>query len=93
MKDYLKSHDSLLVDLLEGSVVGVSGEGHVTYVHNVIQLVMKGVGPGSALQQAVILSLPVLCLAVTAHWGSAPPPLMREKLAAVVTGLFDHFNR
>ena len=44
LKEYLKSHESLLMDLLDGSLVGVCGEEYVTYTLDVMQLVMRGGG-------------------------------------------------
>lgn len=96
--------ESLLLDLLSGSLSQLSGDGHVTsdddhvtstdsHVTYACDLVRAVMTSGAAqLREAVILSLPLLLRTVTGFWGTALPPVPREKLVAIMCSLFDHFN-
>lgn len=83
--------ESLLLDLLNASLSQQQRGGHMTFTHGVIAAILKA--ESSQLEEARLLSLPMLFRAVTSHWGTTYPHVVREKLVCLVSGLFQSFNR
>ncbi len=83
--------ESLLTDLIQASMFQLGGDGHVTYTHDVIAMIMEGDHP--KLAQAVVTSMPHLFAAATSYWGHTPPTHVLDSLVQLASNLFGVFNR
>ena len=83
--------ESLMVDLLHICMGKIGGEANVPFTNPLIRLIVESAH--AQLQQAVVLTLPLLFTAAGRLWRGKLPPNIRDMLIGLLSDLLDHFTR